>query len=301
MTGNSVIAADADREIAVQFLLPAPGLRRFISGYHFYTLAFAPDHIHHDLFYPAWGNVRFYSSAMPWRLTIGHGDKARVFDPVPQAALFGPTSHSTVSASGNGMLIGAGLTPLGWARLVRAEAARHADRITPLGDAMPGAEALAVAVLEASDAAGAAAAMDAYFLARLDAPGRNDELIEAMHRLLAEAPPISVIAAAAELGMHQRAFLRLALAAFGFRPKLLLRRARFVRTLTRLEEEPEANWVDVLDLGYHDQSHFIRDSHEFLGMAPGDFLRLPRPINAASTRLRRAMLGAPAQALHRPG
>jgi methylphosphotriester-DNA--protein-cysteine methyltransferase len=100
--------------------------------------------------------------------------------------------------------------------------------------------------------------------------------------------------------MHPRAFLRLALLAFGFRPKLLLRRARFVRTLTRLEEEPEANWVDVLDLGYHDQSHFIRDSHEFLNMAPGDFLRLPRPINAVSTRLRRAMLGAPAQALHRP-
>ena len=72
------------------------------------------------------------------------------------------------------------------------------------------------------------------------------------------------------------------------------------RTLTRLEETPSANWVDVLDIGYHDQSHFIRDSHEFLGMAPGDFLRLPRPINAASTRLRRAMLGAPAQALHRP-
>ena len=58
--------------------------------------------------------------------------------------------------------------------------------------------------------------------------------------------------------------------------------------------------LEVLDLGYHDQSHFIRDAHEFLGMAPGDFLRMPRPINAASTRLRRAMLGAPAQALHRP-
>lgn len=289
------IAGQADSEIAVQFVLPAPELRRFISGYHFYTLNYPPGHVHHDLFYPAWANVRFYASAMNWRIAIGD----RVFDPVPHAALFGPTSRSSASASGAGTLIGAGLTPLGWTRFVRADAALYADRIMALGDVMPNADGLAADVLDAPDAASTVAAMDAYFLARLDAPARSDARVEAMHRLLAEALPIRVNEAAATLGMHPRAFLRLALAAFGFRPKLLLRRARFLRTLTRLEEEPEANWVDVLDLGYHDQSHFIRDSHEFLEMAPGDFLRLPRPINAASTRLRRAMLGAPAQALHR--
>lgn len=296
MTNDIGAARQADSEIAVQFILPAPDLRRFISGYHFYTLNYPRGHIHHDLFYPAWANVRFYASEADWRITIGdHG-----FDPVPKAALFGPTSRASASASGAGTLIGAGLTPLGWRRFVPAEAADHADAITALDKVLPDAAALAAAVLGARDAAGAAAAMDTYFLARLGRPGPNEDRIEAMHRLLAEAPPISVNDAAAQLGMHPRAFLRLALSAFGFRPKLLLRRARFVRTLTRLEEEPEANWVDVLDIGYHDQSHFIHDSHEFLGMAPGDFLRLPRPINAASTRLRRAMLGAPAQALHRP-
>ncbi|HEX7695144.1 MAG TPA: helix-turn-helix domain-containing protein [Sphingomonas sp.] len=296
MTINDGAAGKADSEIAVQFLLPAPELRRFISGYHFYTLSYPAGHVHHDLFYPAWANVRFYASDTSWRITIGN----RVFDPVPRAALFGPTSRVSASASGAGILIGAGLTPLGWSRFVRAEAADHADRIMALGEVMPNSDGVAAAVLGAGDAGTAAAAMDDFFLQRMGGPGRADGRIEAMHRLLAEAPPISVNDAAAELGLHPRAFLRLALAAFGFRPKLLLRRARFLRTLTRLEEEPEATWVDVLDVGYHDQSHFIRDSHEFLGMAPGDFLRLPRPINAASTRLRRAMLGAPAQALHRP-
>lgn len=296
MTINDGVAGKADSEIAVQFLLPAPELRRFISGYHFYTLSYPAGHVHHDLFYPAWANVRFYASDASWRVTIGD----RVFDPVPRAALFGPTSRVSTSASGAGLLIGAGLTPLGWSRFVRAEAADYADRIIPIRDVMQNSDGLVAAVLGARDAGTAAAAMDDFFLERMGRPGRTDARIEAMHRLLAEAPPISVNDAAAELGLHPRAFLRLALAAFGFRPKLLLRRARFLRTLTRLEEEPEATWVDVLDVGYHDQSHFIRDSHEFLGMAPGDFLRLPRPINAASTRLRRAMLGAPAQALHRP-
>ena len=295
MTSEGAIGR-ADSEIAVQFALPAPELRRFISGYHCYALTFPAGHLHDDLFYPAWANIRFYAATTDWRITIGDAS----FDPVPRAALFGPTSRSSASRSGSGLLIGAGLTPLGWSRFVRADAAGFADRIVPLGDAMPHADAIADAVLGAGTMEKAAAAMDAWFLARLGPATKRDARIEAMHRLLAEAPPISVNQAAAELGLHPRAFLRLAMAAFGFRPKLLLRRARFVRTLTRLEEGAHANWLDVLDLGYHDQSHFIRDSHEFLGMAPGDFLRLPRPINAASTRLRRAMLGAPAQALHRP-
>ena len=296
MTSESAIASERQAEIAVQFIQPAPALRRFISGYHFYTLNFAHGVTHDDLFYPAWGNIRFYSRGTDWRVAIGDA----VFDPVPHAALFGPTSRASVSRSTSGSLIGAGLTPLGWTRLVRAPAADIADRIMPLGDVIPGADALADTVLAAPDAQAMAAAMDSFFLARLAPPGPTDARIEAMHRLLVEAPPITVDDAAAMLGMHQRAFLRLALAAFGFRPKLLLRRARFVRTLTRIEENQQANWVDVLDIGYHDQSHFIRDAHEFLGMAPGDFLRMPRPINAASTRVRRAMLGAPAQALHRP-
>ncbi|MEO5493758.1 MAG: helix-turn-helix domain-containing protein [Sphingomonas sp.] len=296
MTSNRAIAATAEAEIAVQFIQPAPALRRFISGYHFYTLNFAPGVAHDDLFYPAWGNIRFYSRDADWRIAIGE----RIFDPVPHAALFGPTSRASVSRSTSGTLIGAGLTPLGWNNFVRAAAADFADRIVPLGDAVSGTDGLADAVLAPPDATAAASVMDDFFLARLGRPARSEPRIEAMHRLLAESPPITVDVAAAELGMHPRAFLRLARSAFGFSPKLLLRRARFLRTLTRLEENPQANWVDVLGLGYHDQSHFIRDAHEFLGMAPGDFLCMPRPINAASTRLRRAMLGAPAQALHRP-
>jgi len=296
VTRNTDVAGRANSEIAVQFILPVPELRRFISGYHFYTFSYPPGHVHDDVFYPAWANVRFYASEMNWRIMIGD----RVFDPVPQAALFGPTSRSSASASGAGTMIGAGLTPLGWTRLIGADAASHADRIVALADVLPDADKLAADVIGAIDAVSAAATMNDYFLSRLGSAGPNDARIEAMHRLLVEAPPISVNEAAAAVGMHPRGFLRLALASFGFRPKLLLRRARFLRTLTRLEEQPSANWVDVLDIGYHDQSHFIRDSHEFLGMAPGDFLRLPRPINAASTRLRRAMLGAPAQALHRP-
>lgn len=296
MTRNPAIAAVDEADIAVQFIQPAAALRRFISGYHFYALNFAPGVAHDDLFYPAWGNIRFYSCHADWRIAIGD----RVFDPVPHAALFGPTSRASASRSTAGTLIGAGLTPLGWSRFVRAPAADFADRIAPLVDVWVGADELGEAVLAAPDAATAAALMDAFFLARLGTARRSEERIEAMHRLLAESPPITVDDAAATMGMHPRAFLRLALAAFGFRPKLLLRRARFLRTLTRLADDPHASWVNVLDLGYHDQSHFIRDAHEFLGMAPGDFLRMPRPINAASTRLRRAMLGAPAQALHRP-
>ena len=117
---------------------------------------------------------------------------------------------------------------------------------------------------------------------------------------LAEAPEAVVRALAAELGLSTRTLHRLARAAFGFAPKLLLRRTRFLRSLTAVAAAPEAGWATLIDPAYHDLPHFIRDSHLFLGMTPGEFLRLRKPLNDASSRRREEVLGAPAQALHLP-
>ena len=59
------------------------------------------------------------------------------------------------------------------------------------------------------------------------------------------------------------------------------------------------NWrTVVLEAGYHDQPHFVRDCQLFLDMPLSTFVAMPKPLFQASLRLRAVVIGAPAQALH---
>ena len=59
---------------------------------------------------------------------------------------------------------------------------------------------------------------------------------------------------------------------FGIAPKALLIRHRLARTLGMLEHRPYTELRQHLDLGYCDQSHFIRDFKTFFGMPPTRYL-----------------------------
>jgi hypothetical protein len=67
-----------------------------------------------------------------------------------------------------------------------------------------------------------------------------------------------------------------------------------------LRDARAETWASRIEASYYDHSHFNRDAQEFLGMSPSEFLRLPKPLNDASARLRTQILGAPAQALLQP-
>jgi AraC-like DNA-binding protein len=284
--------------IELDYALPAHALARFVSGYHRYRLDLPDGGVLDDVFYPGAANIRIQVSGGDWSVRIGE----RRIDPVPRASLFGPTSHAIYSRSAGGTLFGAGITPLGWTRLTTLPASDFADTVVPL-EALLGEDAarLAGAIGAAQTLAEAAATFDAFFAARFAPASPEDDRIEAMHALLAAGETIGIAEAAATLDLHPRTFARLAHRAFGFAPKRLLRRARFLRSLMVLREPSGAKWSDRIGEGYYDQSHFIRDAHEFLGMAPREFLRLKKPMNDASTQRRGEVLGAPAQALHRPG
>jgi hypothetical protein len=87
---------------------------------------------------------------------------------------------------------------------------------------------------------------------------------------------------------------------FGFPPKLLLRRQRFLRMLGTLHARPYDEWPDFIDPQYVDQSHMIRDFGFFLGMPPRRYFAMDRPILRAATMGRAAMFGQPLQGLHLP-
>lgn len=281
---------------SIRYLRPAEDLTPFVSGYHLFGIPQPlPGGRNHDVFYPGWGNIRVQLFGDDWSVRIGE----RTFDPIPKASLFGPTCRASFSDAGGGRLVGAGLTPLGWAAFVPVKAHRVADRIAPLEEAFgEAADQLRQTLMAAPDDTAIGEAFDAFFLRRL---GRRkpSEAIVAFNRLLVGRHDTQVSAVARQLGVAERTLTRISRAAFGFSPKLLLQRSRFLKSLIALRDG-EGPMSTLIDPGYTDQSHFIRDAYRFLGMAPGEFLRLPKPMHDASTRLRRQMLGEAAQALHAP-
>ena len=83
--------------------------------------------------------------------------------------------------------------------------------------------------------------------------------------------------AAKHLGLSQRRFIQVFKAEVGLTPKLFSRIQRFQQSRTFIQHNPSINWADLaVDLGYFDQSHFIREFLEFSGLSPTDYMNLQK-------------------------
>jgi AraC-like DNA-binding protein len=280
----------------VRFACPTGALAECLAGYHSYDVRLPADETSEEIFFPAWANIRFQFTGKDWAMRYG---KARI-DPIPRVALFGPTSCAGFAEFAGGHMFGVAITPVGWARLIGGDASRFTDAIVPLETVLGAdAEILAeriTAVREDFDAM--VDMLQAWLLDRLARSRPMPELARIMDLL--NNPAIENVEQAAEhVDMPAWQFTRLCRRNFGFAPKRLMRRARFLRTLMILREPSSLPWTERLEESYHDQSHFIRDCHDFLGMSPSQFLARAQPVAKTSMAERTRILGAPAQALHR--
>ena len=297
MLGGVTETTGASGEVSLRYRLPAEPLRDYVSAYHFVRVGPTPDGPIEDLFYPGWANLRFTLAGDGWSARIGDVP----FAPVPAAALFGVTSRAATVRVETGMLVGAGLTPLGWARLFGEDASRFADRISDLRELIADeVDTLFARLRSVQGNEDHAAVLDHWFASRLARRPDPDALVLAVHWLFMDPAIGRAEDVAAGIGLSQRQTVRVARRLFGLAPKLLLRRQRFMRTLMELRKPDSRPWVERLDAGYHDQPHFVRDCRRFLGMPPSRFFALPRPILEASTTARARLLGQGAQSLHPP-
>jgi len=250
---------------AIDYWQPHAALTGLVSGYHRYAVAPSME-AQRDVFYPAWANLRIKIESGDYRVTIG----STAFDPVPDAAFFGPSSHAAYVETHGGTIVGAGLTPRGYARLIAHPATDFANSVVPLVEAL-GEQATSLAAdLAAAPGDAIKAVFDDFLIARMDAPARDDAVIETLHRLLIDPETQSVETLAQRLG------------------------------ITRVQDHPRHGWGALIDERYHDHAHFVRDSQFFMGMSPSAFLAFKRPMNVASMRARTDILGAPMQALAQP-
>lgn len=277
------------------FRMPAEALRPLVSAYYWLL---AEDGPVDEVLHPEWTNVRLE--------LVGRWGWQQIGKP-PQAPrgflVFGPSNCAArITGPKNGLVLGFGLLPLGLARLLGAPAARLANRYEPLdnfwGDA---ATQLGDALGETRDPDEWARILDAALLARLAEAPPGHPLTAVAHRVLAEGAIDTVGHFAEQLGVSQRTLERLCGPVFGFGPKALLRRQRFLRTLDTVQKAPPgADLSDHLGVQYFDQSHFVREFKAFMGMTPRDYLKLPRIIMQRAAIERERLIGDTMQVLQVP-
>lgn len=276
---------------------PARPLDGLVSGYHLYSVTPDAGRYHADTFQPSWFNLRvLMDPETDWTIDWGDGVQQRV----PDIALFGPSSKVHWSKSNRGTVLGAGITPLGWSRLGHRPADTLSDRASPAADIL-GKHVLVLAQqLRIAPEHMVGAVFDRWLAQMFRPPGRDEEAIVELNAALLDPAVRTVARLCSQTAIAPRTLERLCRKVFGFPPKFLLRRARFLRSLHALIGGGSGRGALAIDAGYTDYSHFVREAHEFLGMSPTRFMECSGPMFHQSLALRKAVLGQPAQALTQP-
>jgi AraC-like DNA-binding protein len=263
-----------DGGVSVRVYLPDPALRGHITFYYFVEAAGPLA----DFLYPEWGNVRL-SIAGDWMVLNDPRDP-----PTPaRRVLYGPTDRRGKIVTTGGKTVGFGLTPIGWDRLIGTDAGAMANRVREIEHELD----VDVAALQSAfvsdgdnDALGIAR-FDQVLLESLARRPANHRLVLATDRALRRRPG-DVPGFAAQVGVAHRTLHRVCLGAFGFAPKRLLRRQRFLETLGLIRITPDPTFGTLIDQDYHDQSHFNRDFRDFMGMTAREYAATPRALMQAA-------------------
>ncbi len=173
-------------------------------------------------------------------------------------------------------IVGAALSPLGWAAITGLPADRWRDRLADAAELLgPDWGALGDRLRAAYRAGGTdpAAAVETIgaFLAARSKPlnPRHSEMVGAVITWLSSSfdPPLAELEA--RTGYSGRHLQRLVERYFGAPPKVLLRKYRALRVaaLLRAPETSDEQIAELLNL-FYDQSHLIRELRHFLGRTP---------------------------------
>ena len=302
--------AELGNAITIRFALPSAELRPFVTTYYQTEASASPSEpVLEDYLHPEWPNLRF--------MEAGWAQSAIGSEPIsvsPAFSVTGPTSKATRFRITSGRSWGIGLMPLGWATLFDGPASDYADRITdgrsdPMFEALrPLADALSASGCDYAKELGLIEShMAGLFASALRTNGRAKprainaaRAITAINSALVD-PELAMVGDLADrVGMNIRSLERLSKRAFGFTPKLLMRRQRFLRSLSQFMLDPSLKWLSTLDYQYHDQAHFVRDFKRFMGMSPSAYAKLDKPFLVAAAQARMAIAGEAVQGLHDP-
>lgn len=288
-----------DVTIDVRFHAPPAALQPYFTTFYMTDITTPEGQRVRDALQPEWANLRFFAGDRPRTWIDGQ-------QPIEGARFVatGPSTRSAHFELGTTRFWGIGLLPLGWARFVGQSARDHANLVVD-GSLHPtfrpfmalGEQLSASPGDEAADLARIIAFFEAFPALDSDEEAR----ILAIHAAMVD-PRINTVAQLVErVGASQRTIERVCIRHFGFPPKLLLRRQRFMRSLAQYMLDRSRKWTGAMDAQYHDQAQFVRDFRDFMGMSPRQYAALPHPVLEKFMHERARVHGAAVQTLDRPG
>lgn len=249
-----------------------------------------------DYLQPEWANIRFFCGTPP---------EAEIASHRMSEARFVATGPSTLPARftlGPVSMWGVGFLPLGWARFFGTDASACANLVCD-GATHPAFRRFAGLTEVLCDPA---ATRDEQFAALVAAmaqamrPNRDERRIARVHAALVGGDHAAVHDLSDACAMSVRSLERLCMRYFGFAPKLLLRRQRFMRSLATFMLQRGRPWTEAMDAHYHDQAQFTREFREFMTMNPSEYAALDHPILTSFMAARVRARGSAAQTLDRP-
>ena len=231
-----------------------------------------------DYLLPEWANIRFSTPNYPTATLSGEGK-----DISGPFVATGPTARPIRFRLQRTIIWGIGFLPLGWARFIDLPASDYSDtvqqgegseafaRFAPLADTLCDPD---------GDPDTQFDKMIAFFR-NLAGPPKDATRIANIVQTMFDPYLTQVADFADNAGMTKRTLERVCLKHFGFLPQMLLRRQRLMRSLASFMLEERAVWSRRIDKHYHDQAHFVREFHAFMGMTPTEYAQMPHPVLSA--------------------
>lgn len=266
----------AEFAIDVRYYRLSEPLQPYFTALYAFEFDSGPGRAIEDWLHPEWSQMRFVWGAAPLA-SVGSGELKEQWPFVAS----GPTSRSIHFKLSRGKSWGLGLQPAGWAKFARGPASAVADT-TVDGSTHP-AFALFAPIQrmigrEEPELDDVAARINAFLMEHVSLAAERADRVAACHEALRDPDVGTVAALGRRAELEPRSLERLCLRYFGFPPKLLLRRQRFLRSLSRFMLNGGRNWSSAIDGQYHDQAHFVRDFRSFMGMTPSEYAERPHPI-----------------------
>ncbi|HEY5960311.1 MAG TPA: helix-turn-helix domain-containing protein [Polyangiaceae bacterium] len=257
--------AKAPAGATLGILLPLAGFERFTL-----TRAAPPEELAAMVvgFWSVQWNIptgeRYEQAILPFpcvNLAYEHGEY-RVYGP--------GTERFVATLTGQGWVTGVKFTPAGFSAFSRWSMRSLVDRVEAAEEVAghirpptpPTPQGVMDSITEFLRKRAAQRTSDMELVDRLVARVQNDTSIVSAERLAKEA------------GISVRSLHRLFERHVGVSTKWIVRRARVQNAAERVAKGEQVDWASVaLELGYHDQSHLIRDFREQIGETPAAYAK----------------------------
>lgn len=275
-------------KLALEYAAPADDLKELISSFYLFSVANEPGEAGEQIERADRAQFRFIlTGSGSWEFCDGTRMNSA---PI---TIIGPTTGPSIGRfEGPLEIFGAGLQPAGWGSLMGAEGDKHTDRLIDataiFGDGMLDVHA----ALKAAPTMEAKVAIGNVFTRKLldradPAPFWFTRLVDDW---LSSSPSPDINDLIEESGLSKRQVERMSKRFYGSPPKLLARKYRALRAASQLLRH-EAEAEDLLEDGFYDQSHLIRELKQFTGITPGKMSEAPPELSQEIAQGRKKLTG----------